>query len=197
MIDRILFVLLGYLSGAIPFGYVYSVYVRGENIREHGSGNIGATNILRTFGWLPGLTTLLLDGLKGAIPAGLAFYVLFPEQLGLALLVGAAAILGHIYPVYLGFSGGKGVATSAGVFLTLAPVETAIALAVFSLGVGLTRYMSVGSLLGALTLPVISTVWYGYNDPLTIGSGLLAAMIFWRHRENIGRLIKGEEHTFF
>lgn len=197
MIEQVLFVLLGYLSGAIPFGYVYSVYVRGENIREHGSGNIGATNILRTFGWLPGVTTLVLDGLKGAIPAGIAFYVLFPQQLALALLVGAAAILGHIYPVYLGFSGGKGVATSAGVFLTLAPVETAMALAVFLLGVGLTRYMSVGSLLGALSLPLISAIWYGYDDPLTIGSALLAAMIVWRHRGNIKRLINGEENTFF
>jgi len=197
VIRQALLVVLGYLLGAVPFGYVYSMYIKREDIREHGSGNIGATNILRTFGWIPGCTTLLLDALKGALPAATCYYYLFPDQLGLGLTVGAAAIVGHIYPVYLGFSGGKGVATSAGVFLSLAPVETGLALVVFALGVGLTRYMSVGSLLGALSLPVISVVRYGLSDPLSIASFCLAAMIYWRHRENIKRLLNGNEIKFF
>jgi glycerol-3-phosphate acyltransferase PlsY len=197
MTSRVLFVLLGYLCGAIPFGYVYSVYIKGENIREHGSGNIGATNILRTFGWLPGVTTLLLDGLKGAVPAGVCYYVLFPGELALAVGVGAAAIIGHIYPVYLGFSGGKGVATSAGVFLTLAPLETAVALGIFVMGVGLSRYMSVGSLLGAATLPLVSGYLNGPSNPVTLAALALALMITWRHHENIKRLIEGTENEFF
>jgi len=196
-VDRLAVLLIGYLLGSIPFGYLYSNWIEGVNIRDQGSGNIGATNILRNFGWTPGLTTLAADGLKGALPAGLCYYYVFSGELSLALGVGGMAILGHIYPLYLRFRGGKGVATSAGVFLTLAPLETIGALLVFLAGVGITRYMSVGSLSGALALPLISCYYYGPTNSLSIAAFLLASMIFWQHRGNIRRLIRGEEHTFF
>lgn len=197
MTVQIILVAAGYLIGSIPFGYVYSLWIKGENIREHGSGNIGATNIIREYGWLPGLVTLVLDALKGAAPAGFSFYVLFPDHIGFGMLVGAAAILGHVFPLYLNFSGGKGVATSAGVFLTLAPGATLVALFVFFIGVGSTRYMSVGSLSGALALPVASLILNGTGHPLTLGATVLGALVYWRHRENIKRLYRGEENKFF
>lgn len=196
-LERFILVLIGYLLGSIPFGYLYSRWIRGVNIRDRGSGNIGATNIIRNFGWIPGTIVLLLDALKGAIPAGLSYYSQFPGEQTLALCVGGIAILGHIYPVYLGFEGGKGVATSAGVFLTLAPIETIGALLVFLLAVSLTRFMSVGSLLGAVTLPTIGFIRSGLESPLAWAATLLAIMIFWQHRENIRRLIRGEENRFF
>lgn len=196
-VDRLAMLLIGYLLGSIPFGYLYSRWIEGVNIREKGSGNIGATNLMRNFGWIPGFSTLFADGLKGALPAGFCYYYAYSGELTLALAVGGMAILGHIYPLYLRFRGGKGVATSAGVFLVLAPLETLGALVVFLAGVGITRYMSVGSLSGALALPLISSYYYGPSNALSIACLLLAIMIFWQHRGNIRRLVRGEEHTFF
>ncbi len=194
--DLILLIFLGYLTGSIPFGYLYSRWIEGEDIRTAGSGNIGATNIIRTYGWAPGLTTLFLDYCKGAFPVFIAGLVLVNyHEVGVAL-TGSAAILGHVLPLYLKFDGGKGVATSAGVFSLLLPRAFGLAVLLFALGL-LTRYMSVGSLLGALTLPLASSYFYGPGYPGTIVASLIALVVIFRHRKNIERLVRGEENHFF
>lgn len=192
-----LVLLLGaYLIGSIPFGYLYSRFVEGVDVRSQGSGNIGATNVLRNFGWVPGVTVLLLDALKGVLPVYATTTLLSGDHLT-GILVGAAAILGHVFSVFLYFGGGKGVATSAGVFAVLAPQALVLSLAVFAPVVGLTRYMSAGSLAGALTLPLAGGYFLGPTDPIVLGAWVLTAMVYWQHRENIKRLIRGEEETFF
>lgn len=193
--EALAFVTGAYLIGAIPFGLLYSLYVEREDLRTEGSGNIGATNVLRNFGWAPGIFTLLLDAAKGALPSYLALRF-FPDDPLIWILVGAAAIVGHIFPVYLGFDGGKGVATSAGVFGVLLPIPLIVGLTGFGVMVGLTRYMSVGSLTGALLLPASGCYLYGYEHPVVVGAWVLAAVVYWRHRENIRRLVRGEESTF-
>lgn len=193
--ETIGFIVGAYLIGAIPFGLLYSLYVEGEDLRKEGSGNIGATNVLRNFGWIPGVTTLLLDASKGAVPSYLALQFFDSEPL-IWILVGAASIVGHMFPVYLGFDGGKGVATSAGVFGVLLPIPLLIGLTGFGLMVATTRYMSVGSLTGALLLPVSGCYFHGYSHPVVLGAWVLAAGVYWRHRENIRRLWRGEESTF-
>ncbi|MFB6344156.1 MAG: glycerol-3-phosphate 1-O-acyltransferase PlsY [bacterium] len=184
-----------YLIGAIPFGLLYSLYVEREDLREEGSGNIGATNVLRNFGWPAGVITLLLDAAKGAVPSYAAL-TMFPGDPRIWIFVGGSAILGHVFPVYLGFDGGKGVATSAGVFAVLLPLPLAVGLTGFFLAVGITRYMSVGSLIGALLLPGYGTYLYGFTHPTVLGAWVLAFVVYWRHRGNIRRLLNGEEETF-
>ena len=192
-----LVLLLGtYLVGSIPFGYLYSRYVEGVDVRSQGSGNIGATNVLRNFGWLPGVSVLLLDALKGALPVSLAMSLLPGDHLTW-ILVGASAILGHVLSIFLYFEGGKGVATSAGVFAVLTPQALVIALAVFAPVVGVTRYMSAGSLTGALTLPLAAGYFLEPTDPIVLGAWVLTIMVYWQHRANIKRLVRGEEETFF
>lgn len=192
-----LVLLLGtYLVGSIPFGYLYSRFVEGVDVRSQGSGNIGATNVLRNFGWLPGVSVLFLDALKGALPVYLAITLLPGDHLTW-IMVGAAAILGHVLSIFLYFEGGKGVATSAGVFAVLTPEALVIALAVFAPVVGLTRYMSAGSLTGALTLPLVAGYFLEPTDPIVLGGWVLTVMVYWQHRENIKRLIRGEEEPFF
>lgn len=198
MISKFLFIFAGYISGSIPFGLVYSKLFEEDDVREQGSGNIGATNIIRNFGWTPGIITLILDAAKGGVPAYLSYTVFQTAGFDwLWMCVGGAAILGHIYPIFLKFSGGKGVATSTGVFLVLAPKAVGVSFIVFAIGVGLTRFMSVGSLLGALALPASLCYFQGYTDPITIGGGVLALMVYWQHQENIKRLWRGEENKFF
>lgn len=186
---------VGYLLGAVPFGLLYSRILEGEDVRERGSGNVGATNVLRAFGWAPGVITLLLDVLKGLLPVALALR--WSPGVGPAVVTGVAAIVGHVYPVYLRFDGGKGVATSAGVFALLAPKALLGALVLFLVGVGSTRYMSVGSLTGAVSFPLIAAYLYGPTAPVTAGATAGVVLIVWRHRANLKRLVRGEEHPFF
>lgn len=187
-----------YLIGAVPNGLLYSLYVEGEDLRSQGSGNIGATNVLRNFGWSSGLVVLFLDVAKGAAPL-LAYLALTGGTAqGSVILacLGAAPVLGHVYPVYLGFSGGKGVATATGVFLVLVPLELGLATVVFFGVVLATRYVSAGSLSAALVFPIL--VWYqNHEPPLILLAAGVAVLIIWRHRENITRLIKGEENPFY
>ncbi len=196
MIIKIMFVTGAYLLGSVPFGLIYSHWFEARNLREHGSGNIGATNVLRNFGWLAGLTVLTCDVLKGAGPVYGA-WVVFSDRPIMLLFVGIAAIIGHIYSIFLGFDGGKGVATSAGVFAVLLPKPFLSAVIVFVIGVGITRYMSVGSLAGAVTLPVAGVYWNDILKPAVLAGMALALMVFWQHTENIRRLLRGEEETFF
>lgn len=193
----LIWVLGAYLVGAIPFALIYSVWVEKEDVRSRGSSNVGATNVIRNYGWLPGIVVLLLDMMKGGLPVAGVLYLHDPASIWLAITVGMAAIVGHIFPVYLQFSGGKGVATSTGVFAVLSPLPLLIALVFFLAMVVTTRYMSVGSLTGAALLPVFCGFFYGLNDPVTGVATLLALVVFWTHRENIMRLVRGEENTFF
>ena len=177
-----------YLVGSIPFGLVVG-RLRGVDVRAHGSGNIGATNVARVVGKEWGLLTLVLDFLKGFLPTWLAW------RLGgthLVALTGGAAVLGHCFSIFLKFRGGKGVATAAGVFAAVSPAALGAALLVFGAGVGLTGFVSVGSLAAALTLPVALHLFHAQR-PLLAMAWLLAGVIWWKHRANIGRLLRGQE----
>ncbi len=180
-----------YLSGSIPTAYLLGRGFKGIDIREHGSGNCGATNVFRVIGKGAGILALFLDTLKGLIPV---FFTLrfFPGHLILAVVVGLAAILGHNWTCFLKFKGGKGVATSCGVFLALIPIPTLIAMGFFLIGFIWTHHVSVGSLLGSASLPLSA---YFFKEPkiliyFTCGCVLL---IFILHKKNIERIIKGEE----
>jgi glycerol-3-phosphate acyltransferase PlsY len=181
--------LVGYGLGSIPFGLLLTRWAGAGDIRTIGSGNIGATNVLRTGRRGLALATLLLDIAKGALPAvvGLAWL----GSLG-AVLGGGGAILGHCFPVWLGFRGGKGVATAAGVVLGLTPLLFVVILAAFIAVVAATRWVSLGSIVAACTAPLAA--WL-IGDRWAAGLYLLiAAIIVYKHRENIGRLLKGEEN---
>ncbi|HWW75194.1 MAG TPA: glycerol-3-phosphate 1-O-acyltransferase PlsY [Pyrinomonadaceae bacterium] len=194
-------VALAYLLGSIPFGYLLVRLSGGGDVRETGSGGTGATNVTRRAGKGVGVLTLLLDALKG-VAAVLVARSLLGARPGADWWVCAAAVaavLGHVFPVWLGFRGGKGVATGLGVFLVLAPIATLCALVVFVLVVWLWRYVSLGSIAAAAVLPV--AVWslgaLGVSDrspaPVLFVALAGAALIIFMHRANIGRLVAGTE----
>ncbi len=185
--------LLGYLLGSIPFGYLITRLVAGRDIRREGSGNIGATNVSRALGWKGGVATMVLDVAKGAAPVALAAH--FDPHPLVAGAAGLAAVLGHCYPLFLGFRGGKAVATSLGVFLVLAPLPCLAAAGVFVLTIALTRYVSLGSLLAAAAFPFLLLL-FGKPEATAVMAACIAGLIVWRHRENIGRLVRGEERKF-
>ncbi len=189
---------LSYLAGSIPFAAIAGK-LRGVDLRKHGSGNLGATNVFRVLGWKIGIAVFLLDALKGALPV---FYlpprIVSPRDPVLwAIACGIAAIAGHVWPIFLKLRrGGKGVATAAGVFFALAPIPMAITFAVF-VGVVLgTGYVSLGSLISAIVLPGLLLVTLGPRAPLFAVSTVIALFVFWTHRTNIARLRRGEEHRF-
>lgn len=187
-------VLLAFLIGSIPVAYLVG-RANGVDLRTVGSGNLGATNVLRTLGWKWGLFVYVADMLKGAVP------VLFlPQFANVAagwpwgVVFGVAAIVGHVRPIFLmGKGGGKGVATASGVFMALAPVPALCALVAFIVVVAVTRYVSLGSLTGAVVLPGALLVQQRAMSPLVIVAATVAVFVFWTHRENIGRLRRGEE----
>lgn len=196
-----LFILAAYLLGAVPFGLLVG-FARGVDVRTVGSKNIGATNVLRSVGKPWGILTFALDALKGFVPAylfpmvGTCCFKDFQPLENLGLWCGIAAILGHNFPVYLKFKGGKGVATSAGAILGIVPASTGIGLAVWALFFFTTRYVSLASIVAALTIPV--SVWFFHREGLVvpIAMTLLGLLVIWRHRANIQRLIAGTEHRF-
>lgn len=183
--------IVAYLFGAIPFGLLVAKS-KGVDIRSQGSGNIGATNVLRVIGKGWGVFTLVLDALKGFIPA---FY--FPMLAKLdpewGVLFGLAAIMGHSFPVYLKFKGGKGVATSAGMLLGVAPLAVGIGIGVWIVCMVVWRYVSLASLAAAATIAV--AVWIVEDKGLIINIALtiLGAMVIFLHRANIKRLLNGTE----
>ena len=189
---------LSYLSGSIPFAAIAGK-LRGVDLRKHGSGNLGATNVFRVLGWKIGIAVFLADALKGALPVFfLPPRIVSPrDPVVWAIACGIAAIAGHVRPIFLGLrKGGKGVATAAGVFFALAPIPMAITFAVF-VGVVLgTGYVSLGSLISAIVLPGLLLVTLGPKTPLFVVSVVIALFVFWTHRTNIGRLRRGEEHRF-
>src|SRR5689334_4600307 len=191
-----------YLLGSIPAAYIAG-RARGIDLRQHGSGNLGATNVIRVLGARIGVLVFAFDILKGAAPT-----MLFPKwvpveampfgnPLIFAILCGVCAIAGHTRPVFLGLGkGGKGVATAAGVFLALAPIQTALVLLVFSVVLWSSGYVSLGSLTSATLLPVLLGLTVGPRSPLLVISVVIAVFVFWTHRANIQRLRRGEEHRF-
>jgi acyl phosphate:glycerol-3-phosphate acyltransferase len=189
---------LSYLSGSIPFAAIAGK-LRGVDLRKHGSGNLGATNVFRVLGWKIGVAVFLADALKGGLPVlFLPPRIVSPrDPVVWAIACGIAAIAGHVRPIFLGLRrGGKGVATAAGVFFALAPIPMAITFAVF-VGVVLgTGYVSLGSLISAIVLPALLLVTLGPRTPLFLVSTVIALFVFWTHRANIGRLRRGEEHRF-
>jgi len=180
---------LGYLFGSIPFALLLTRPL-GIDLRAAGSRNIGAANVLRTAGVAPAVAVMLLDGLKGAVAVIIAR--LMTGNLVVVTTAGLAAIVGHVYPAWLHFRGGKGVAASAGVFAMLAPYATAIAAVVFVGTIVVTRFISAGSIAGALTLAVAAAVGHA-PAPVVVGAVLAAILVVHRHRDNVSRLIAGTE----
>jgi len=193
---------VAYLLGSIPFGFLLVWLVRKEDIRSKGSGNIGATNVLRSGAKGLGVLTFLLDGSKGYAAVAVAHFLARNQAPAilrdLAILAGLFVILGHMFPVWLRFKGGKGVATAFGVFLALCPLAALSALALWLVIVALTRYVSLASILAAVVLPFL-TLWlsprrYGYAS----GAAVFACcwIVIVKHRQNIVRLMQGTEHGF-
>ncbi len=195
-------IVLAYLLGSISFSYLLVRMLKGIDVRTVGSGNAGATNVLRTAGRGPALLALLLDAGKGALAVAVARALEVSPVVVAA--VGFAAVLGHVYPLFFGFRGGKGVATAAGTLGTLIPLATLGALAVFVVVVLVTRYVSLGSILAAFTFPMLAlglelAGWTGQSEAdgyraLVAGSSTIAALVVWKHRANLARLIDGQEN---
>jgi glycerol-3-phosphate acyltransferase PlsY len=181
--------LASYLLGSIPFSYLVA-RLRGVDVRTVGSGNVGATNVMRSAGKAAGIVAFVLDAAKGAAAAALARAVA-PGGV-VPPLCAVSAIVGHMYPVWLGFRGGKGVATGAGAFLPLAPLATAAGLGAFALTTLVTRYVSVGSMTGAVVLAAAAAV-LGAPWPVWLSAAAMAALIVWKHRANVRRLLDGTE----
>ena len=189
---EILLLIGAYLLGSVPTGLLLAKAL-GVNIRESGSGNIGATNVYRTVGRKLGILTLVGDCLKGLIPVLVAKWLDLPD-LWIAA-IGLAALLGHVYTVFLGFKGGKGVATALGVFLGTSPLSVLVALVIFAVVLYIWRYVSLASITAAAFIPGL--VWlFGAKPELVIMSLAIAAVVIFRHHENISRLRTGTESKF-
>jgi glycerol-3-phosphate acyltransferase PlsY len=187
--------LMAYLLGAIPFGYLIVRFAQGQDIRQVGSGNIGATNVLRSGRKWQGLLTLLLDGGKGYLAVCVARWLLGPDAWVWMTLAAFMAVFGHIFTVFLGFKGGKGVATGCGAYLAITPYAVLTTLAVFALMVLATRYVSLGSIVATGLFPLWAWLWgYGAGHMEVVWAALPGVLlIIWRHSENIRRLIRGTE----
>lgn len=186
----ILTFILGYLLGSIPSGYLLARYWKGIDIRQYGSGNIGATNVFRTLGVVPGVIVLLADMAKGVTAVLLARYIVDGTSVELAAAVGA--LLGHSAPIFLKFKGGKIVATGAGIIFVISPLSGLIGLVLFIASVAITRYVSVGSMLAAVSIPV-SFYFLKLSKPYIIFAVVVAVFAIYKHRSNIKRLISGTE----
>ncbi|ACG75529.1 protein of unknown function DUF205 [Anaeromyxobacter sp. K] len=190
-----LLVAAGYLAGSIPFGVVLGRLVLGVDVRTVGSGNIGATNVARAGGKKMGVLVLVLDAAKAIVPILVARRVLAgtPHAEVWVTAVAVAAFVGHLFPVWLGFKGGKGVATGLGIFAVLAPWAALAGLVGYAVAYGLTRISSVGSLTGTTLCAAGGFATYGPRHPISWAGLAIALLIFLRHRENIRRLVRGEE----
>ncbi|SNB48026.1 glycerol-3-phosphate 1-O-acyltransferase PlsY [Geobacter sp. DSM 9736] len=193
MTKELLLLPLAYLLGSIPSGLLLAKAFGGVDIRNTGSGNIGATNVYRTMGRKMGIATLIADCLKGLIPVLLAKHLGFPD-LWIAA-VGAAAFIGHVYTVFLGFKGGKGVATALGVFLGTSPLAVLLAVGVFAFVLWQWRYVSLASICAAIAMPLLVALMDG-NTLMIAMTALIASLVVQKHRENIVRLKLGTENRF-
>ena len=196
----LLIIVVAYLLGSVPSGYVLVRIFRHEDIRQTGSGNIGATNVLRSGGKGLAAATFLMDMLKGCAAVGLGWligHLLVPGMApdNMKALAALFAVLGHIFPVWLGFKGGKGVATGFGVFLVAAPWAALAAISVFIVVLALSRYVSLASILGAASFPLFAW-WMGYGDRLPFFIAVqvaVALLLIVKHHQNIRRLLAGTE----
>jgi len=195
----LLLLVAAYLLGSIPFGLLLARLFGGQDVRQSGSGNIGAANVARVAGLLPGILTLLLDAAKGAFAAWLAGHFTGRSSTAM-MLAGIAALLGHCYSMWLGFKGGKGVATALGVFAALCWPAALSAFVFFVLILGVWRYVSLGSVSAAAAMPLlIYFLWAPpHAPPLAVMLGTLFAstLVIYKHRENLRRLIAGTESKF-
>ena len=197
MSETLLGVLLtaaGYLSGSVPYGLVLPLVLKGVDVRTIGSGNIGATNAARAGGRAMGVAVFVLDVVKAVLPILLAQAVLTgPSASFWVMTTAIAAFAGHVFPVWLGFRGGKGVATGFGIFVVLAPWAALAGLASWVVAYLTVRISSVGSLAGTAVCAAGAFLTHGPGSPIAWAGLAVAAMIFWRRQENIGRLLRGEE----
>lgn len=207
MTRLIILFMLTYFIGAIPTSYLLGKWLKGIDIREHGSGNVGGTNAFRVLGPVPGIATLFIDLLKGFLPVFFLTPWLCTDSAPIPfvtaeIITGLFAIIGHVWPVYLQFKGGKGVATAGGVLFALVPIAASVSFAAIILMVVITRYVSVGSITGAVLIPVTLAlrkfVWHHDIDPQLLVLGVIIAVtVIITHRMNIRRLLKGEERQFW
>jgi len=183
-----------YLLGSIPTGYLLVKWFKRVDVRTIGSGNIGATNTARAAGKPIAFAVFVIDALKGALPAAV-FAKMGWDNGGIIASVacGAAAVVGHVFPIFLAFKGGKGVATAIGMLAATSPMGLAVFLGAWIAGMGLFKYVSVGSILAAATIPLSQVIWHQPLGAVLIGA-CVAVLIIWRHRENIQRLMEGKEH---
>ncbi len=200
---KIIFVIAAYLFSSFPTAYIIHKIKRGDDIRKYGSGNVGGTNVTRTLGVSYGIITIIADIVKGFIPV-LVLYFIYPQDFILLAVISVVIILGHDFPVFISFKGGKGIAVSFGVIIGICslpfmnnPVWLEIIpifaiLGTWALIFGILRIVSIGSLFAAAVTP-ISFYFTGYNWPIVVASFFWGMLIFITHRENIKRLIRGEE----
>jgi glycerol-3-phosphate acyltransferase PlsY len=197
MLELILYVLASYLLGAIPFSVIVGYAFAGVDIRKHGSGNAGATNVYRVAGPIAAALAMLLDVGKGALPVLLAKYF-FPEFAWVQIASGFTAVVGHVFPIFAGFQGGKGINTLLGMFLILLPIEVGVCLFVFGIIFAFTRIVSAGSIMAGVSLSLIVLIekyLMGKNvSPLLLSACFgVSLLVLFTHRANIRRLTKGEE----
>lgn len=188
-------IIFSYLLGSIPSGYIIARTVKGIDIREHGSGNPGAANVYRIVGKWAGWSTLALDAAKGFIPVYLARHF-FHENAWLAIICGSVAILGHMWTIFLKFRGGKGVATSAGVFGAMLPFPTLIAFVVFIICVAVSGHISLGSIAAAAVIPIVSFMMKEYPPAFSVMVSIVSLLIIYKHIPNIKRLLAKRELAF-
>ncbi len=203
LIIKIIIAILAYLLGAFPTAYVIYRVRRGDDIRKYGSGNVGGTNLTRTLGASFGISTIFIDMIKGFLPV-LAVYLLYPEDIIFLSIVAGIVVVGHDFPVYIGFKGGKGIATTYGVIVGLSclpfiagPVWLRIIpaftiLGIWAIGFLIFKIVSIGSLVAAISIP-LSFYFTKYPWPVIIVGACLGILIFITHRDNLKRLIRGEE----
>ena len=196
MSARLVVAIIGcYLLGSIPTSWLVLKVLKGRDLRDVGSGNVGATNLYRVLGWRVAVPVGLFDALKGAVPVAVVGPWAGLGVLG-SLVLGIVAVIGHVFPVFLKFKGGKGVATSAGVVLGLAPAGFAASLAVWGLVLTLSGYVSLASIAAAVVLPAAIWILQPIRRDLVLWFAVLALAVIWLHRGNIRRLWNGTEHRF-
>ena len=196
----LLSITIAYLLGSIPFGYLLVMAFRNEDVRTTGSGNIGATNVARSGGKALGVLTLILDALKGFVAVIIAQHIAapFPQAYDIAVAAAVAAVVGHCYPIWLGFRGGKGVATALGVFCALVPITVVLyLLAIFVVIVFFTRFISLGSIVAAAAFPFFAIPNAPQRTPIVVsGYILIPLIVILKHHQNIRRLLAGTENRF-
>ena len=196
---RIVLIIIAYLLGSIPTSVWIGRRFHGKDVRDYGSGNAGATNTIRVLGWKAGIPVLIIDLIKGWLAVQLAYLTHFyiphsDDFITYQLFLGIAAMMGHIFPIYVGFKGGKGVATLFGVILALSPVATIVCIGVFLLIALLTKYVSLGSIVAGFSFPFILILIFHTTTPsLMIFSLIVAILLLFTHQKNIERLLRNEE----